>query len=468
MASVREEIGDIRGRILKCGAAGGLAVLAAALAVGVANGKPRVNEGVGEVKLALDPKAVIRAVGAKPANVHRNANGATTSLGFAGPEAGQDTTVIFDSRERAAEIVTYNPGEAFAGWDPAVRGSSFTAAVVRVGDKELVLTVARGDRLACDPGERENDGTRSGVGMDLARRDRPIAGKVRPEVGRRRRAWVRCDGSEGEAVLLGGDHAHADGRGDVGLGHVGLLRGDVADVAAVVQALQRQGVMRQRRAVAGGCVAVGDRCDQADREAHCGAGGAAGVVALGAADRRVDGLDDQVRAVRAVGACRGGTAASGTPAGTSPPPARPKAHRPGGGADTGAPGRSGGRTAGRSSPAGQSSVAGRSRRAPNSSLHRLPSTPRVTPRRQPVRRSTSKWALIERPNGPATGTAAPPSSARCPPGFALGRRAAVADRPSEASGEQRFNRLDRRFGKAYRGVAERLFVRLTKTLDGPQ
>jgi hypothetical protein len=85
MASVREEIGDIRGRILKCGAAGGLAVLAAALAVGVANGKPRVNEGVGEVKLALDPKAVIRAVGAKPANVHRNANGATTSLGFAAP-----------------------------------------------------------------------------------------------------------------------------------------------------------------------------------------------------------------------------------------------------------------------------------------------------------------------------------------------------------------------------------------------
>ena len=56
-------------------------------------------------------------------------------------------------------------------------------------------------------------------------------------------------------------------------------------------------------------MAVGDLCDQPDREFHRGRSAAAGVFALGAADRGVDVLDDHVRAVGAVGACGGGSVA---------------------------------------------------------------------------------------------------------------------------------------------------------------
>jgi hypothetical protein len=70
---------------------------------------PRLNEGVGDVTLGLSPTEVIRAIGARPAQT------------LAGPLRGQETLVFFDhaqrlptivtfdSRGRAARIITYNP-----------------------------------------------------------------------------------------------------------------------------------------------------------------------------------------------------------------------------------------------------------------------------------------------------------------------------------------------------------------------
>src|ERR1700683_5559536 len=106
---------------------------------------------------------------AEPSDEQRPA-GAGLRVGKVG-SAGPEVLGVADRAGEgafAARGYDHRPSEAFAGSDLAVGGSSFTAAVVWVGDKERVLAVARGDRLACGPGEREHNAARSGVGTDLA------------------------------------------------------------------------------------------------------------------------------------------------------------------------------------------------------------------------------------------------------------------------------------------------------------